>query len=190
MSVPVCCKCNEVIRPRAICSMGKAYHPHHFTCRDCQKVMEPSRFYAVKDDVVCSECYLGNHASRCCACNAPIVGRAVMSMGRKWHDECFHCISCSQPLMSSTFYEINGYLFCKLHFQELFSSRCSGCGEPIVKEAVVALNTKWHAACFRCQNCQEIISSCEFGINESGRPLCLDCSPTASEGRLSHKTVG
>ncbi|XP_017045176.1 transforming growth factor beta-1-induced transcript 1 protein [Drosophila ficusphila] len=176
MSPSICCRCNEEIWPRAICSSGKAYHPHHFTCRNCSLVVDPALFFAVDDDVVCSECYLGNHAARCSACRTPILERAVAAVGRKWHEKCFRCVSCGKPLISSGFYEVNGYLFCNSHFRELFSSRCAGCAGPIEERAVVALSTKWHQKCFRCSICRQRIVTGEFRI-VCGRPICLGCKP-------------
>ncbi|XP_017070278.1 paxillin homolog 1 [Drosophila eugracilis] len=174
MSPSICCRCNQEIWPRTVCCLGKKYHPHHFTCTDCGLVVDPTLFFSVKNEVVCSECYLSNHAIRCSACRIPILERGFGAMGRKWHEKCFRCVSCSKRLVSATFFEINGYLFCKSHFQELFSSRCAGCTKPIDKRAVVALSTKWHTNCFRCQNCRKKITECEFGIHK-GRPICLAC---------------
>ncbi|XP_020818090.1 paxillin homolog 1 [Drosophila serrata] len=178
MCVSTCCKCNEIIRSRAICSLGKSYHPLHFTCQDCGGQVEPSDYYDIKDKVVCSECYLSKHAEKCSTCRAPIVGRTVVSMGRKWHEKCFRCLSCSKPLLSSSFYEVNGFLFCKEHFREQFSSRCAGCGEPIGRRAVVVLNTKWHVECFRCHVCCRRLSGSEFSVHD-GRPLCPKCQEWA-----------
>jgi len=170
MSPSICCRCNEEIWPRAINSLGKSYHPHHFTCTECGLVVDPKLFFAVADEVVCSECYLGKHVARCSACRAPILERGVATGGRKWHEKCFRCVSCSRPLVSATFFEINGYLFCKSHFRELFSSRCAGCAKPIDERAVVALSTKWHLKCFRCHECHRKITASEFGIQQ-GQPV-------------------
>jgi len=49
MSPSICCRCNEEIWPRAINSLGKSYHPHHFTCTECGLVVDPKLFFAVAD---------------------------------------------------------------------------------------------------------------------------------------------
>ncbi|KAI8039587.1 paxillin homolog 1 [Drosophila gunungcola] len=174
MTPSICCRCNEQIRHRAVCSLGKAYHPHHFTCTECGLVVDPRLFFAVDDDVVCGECYLGHHAARCSACRTPILERCFSAVGRKWHERCFRCVSCSKPLISSSFFDINGYLFCKKHFREQFSPRCAACGEPIEDRAVVALATKWHVECFRCFICRQRIITGGFRIHK-GQPICLAC---------------
>lgn len=178
MSVSTCCKCNQKIRSRAICTLGKAYHALHFTCQDCGRSVDPSHFFAVKDEVVCNECYLSKHADKCSCCRTPIVGRRVIAEGRKWHEKCFRCLCCSKPLLSSSFYEVNGFLFCKEHFRAQFASRCAGCSKPIDQHAVVALNTKWHAECFKCHICSRQITDSEFSMHD-GRLLCPECKEWA-----------
>lgn len=182
MSASICCRCNEKIWPRAVCSLGKTYHPHHFTCKECGLVVDPKLFFAVDDDVVCSECYLDKHAARCSACRTPILERGVAAAERKWHEKCFRCVSCSKSLVSASFFEVNGYLFCKAHFRELFSSRCAGCEKPIDRRAVVALSTKWHAKCFKCHHCRKRISAREFWI-ENGQPICAACQTVVPSPR-------
>ncbi|XP_030379669.1 transforming growth factor beta-1-induced transcript 1 protein [Scaptodrosophila lebanonensis] len=171
----VCCKCKGVVKLRSINALGKTYHPHHFTCSDCDRPIESSTFNVVKNEPVCTACYDKKHASRCFACGTSILQRGVVAVGRKWHEKCFRCVSCGKSLVSSTFFEVNGYLFCKSDYRESFSSRCAGCAEPIAKNAVVALNTKWHANCFKCNRCSQPITGESFKI-EGSRPVCAKCT--------------
>ncbi|XP_034652091.1 paxillin homolog 1 [Drosophila subobscura] len=175
MAPTICCKCHEEIDDKAICSEGKMYHPEHFTCSECQKPIGESQFNVVRNELVCNECHESKHAPRCHSCGNVIKERVIAAVGHKWHEECFRCVGCCQNLVASTFFEVNGYLFCKCDFREVFSSRCAGCGETIDKNVIVALNTKWHPRCFECYSCGHRITTDIFDI-ENGNPICLKCS--------------
>ncbi|XP_033252118.1 paxillin homolog 1-like [Drosophila miranda] len=185
MAPTICCKCDKEIDDQAICSSGMSYHPEHFTCTECEKPIGMSEFKLLKNELVCSECFLEKHAPRCYACGSLILERAIAAVGRKWHEECFKCVGCCQNLLTSTFFEVNGYLFCKDDFREAFSSRCAGCGKPIDKKAIVALNTKWHPRCFECFNCGERIATDNFNI-ENGNPFCLKCSREPTRNQITN----
>ncbi|EDW72169.1 uncharacterized protein Dwil_GK10344 [Drosophila willistoni] len=175
MATAICCKCNEVVKPRVVSALGKTYHPHHFTCKECEQPIGLLAYSVVDDEPVCNTCYREKHASRCYACGMAILQRGIIAVGRKWHEKCFRCVSCSKSLVTSTFFEVNGYLFCKLDFRESLLSRCAGCAEPIDKNAVVALNTKWHSNCFKCCICHRQITGYKFSIR-SGRAVCIQCA--------------
>jgi len=50
------------------------------------------------------------------------------ALDEKWHPECFCCAECQEPLGTSFFVE-NNNVYCRKHFEELFATRCGGCGE-------------------------------------------------------------
>ncbi|ALC48730.1 CG31988 [Drosophila busckii] len=173
MSAKVCCKCHEAVSRRAINALGKIYHPHHFTCKECDKPIVDAVFNVQKGEPVCQSCYQEKYASRCHCCGTLIMERAIVAAKRKWHEKCFRCVRCRKSLIKSNFFEVNGYLFCKHDYRKLFSSRCASCEQPIGGNATIALNTKWHAECFRCLCCQQPIGG-DFAIY-NGDPVCANC---------------
>lgn len=51
-----CESCSATIVGTAIEALGKTYHPHHFTCYKCKKVLE-GNYFRSDDQPVCKECF-------------------------------------------------------------------------------------------------------------------------------------
>jgi len=49
------------------------------------------------------------------------------------------------------------------------------CEKPIIDSAIVAMNAKWHRDCFRCQRCENPITTQTFTI-EGDKPVCSSCT--------------
>lgn len=64
-------------------------------------------------------------------------------------------------------------LFCATDYDRLFVHDCKGCGEKIRSGGFEALGSHWHGECFKCQMCEQIITSEFFQQNE--RPCCKAC---------------
>ncbi|TRY57230.1 hypothetical protein DNTS_003303, partial [Danionella cerebrum] len=110
----------------------------------------------------------------CEGCQRPISSRFLLRVSeRSWHEECVQCSVCERPLTLSCFYR-DRKLYCKLHYQQLFATKCSGCHEKIEPSEFVmrALESVYHLSCFCCSACeQQLCKGDEFVLKE-GRLLC------------------
>uniref|UniRef100_A0A8C3BLF1 Transforming growth factor beta 1 induced transcript 1 n=1 Tax=Cairina moschata TaxID=8855 RepID=A0A8C3BLF1_CAIMO len=69
------------------------------------------------------------------------------------------------------FLEKDGQPYCRQDFAELFSSRCQGCGRPILEGYIAALQGLWHPECFVCRECFAPFVGGTF-YEDRGHPYC------------------
>eukprot|EP01117_Protostelium_nocturnum_P003688 TRINITY_DN1496_c0_g1_i1.p1 TRINITY_DN1496_c0_g1~~TRINITY_DN1496_c0_g1_i1.p1 ORF type:complete len:1155 (+),score=559.92 TRINITY_DN1496_c0_g1_i1:114-3578(+) len=109
----------------------------------------------------------------CAACNKAITDSGVNAMGKAWHEDCFHCNVCKEPI-SGSFNFKDGKLYCLPHFAEANAKICAGCSQVISGQFLKAVNKEWHQACFVCTTCKSPFTSGFFEKN--GMPHCRDCA--------------
>ena len=54
----VCETCKKPIKKSCVSAMGKKFHPEHFTCTFCLKVLNKSTFKEHNDRPYCQPCYI------------------------------------------------------------------------------------------------------------------------------------
>ncbi|PRD28498.1 UNVERIFIED_CONTAM: Zasp52 [Trichonephila clavipes] len=95
------------------------------------------------------------------------------ALDKQWHLECFICTYCNKPFGNNSFYLEDGLPYCEKDWNELFTTKCVGCGFPI--EAgdrwVEALNNNYHSQCFKCSVCQKNLEGQSF-YAKGGKPFC------------------
>nr|XP_046224294.1 LIM/homeobox protein LMX-1.2-like isoform X2 [Oncorhynchus gorbuscha] len=90
-----------------------------------------------------------------------------------WHEECLQCAVCQQPLTTTCYFR-DRKLYCKIDYQQLFATKCSGCLENIAPTEFVmrALECVYHLGCFCCCVCdRQLCKGDEFVLKE-GQLLC------------------
>lgn len=110
-------------------------------------------------------------APTCARCGQPVLHKMVTALDRTWHPEHFCCTHCGQPFGDEGFLEKDGQPYCRRDFAELFSSRCRGCGRPILEGYIAALQGLWHPECFVCRECLAPFAGGTF-YEERGHPYC------------------
>ncbi|XP_026722914.1 transforming growth factor beta-1-induced transcript 1 protein-like [Athene cunicularia] len=95
----------------------------------------------------------------------------VTALDKNWHPEHFCCVKCGQPFGEEGFLEKDGQQYCRQDFAELFSSRCRGCGRPILEGYIAALEGLWHPECFVCRECFAPFVGGSF-FEDGGHPYC------------------
>ncbi|XP_036832582.1 LIM homeobox transcription factor 1-beta isoform X1 [Oncorhynchus mykiss] len=118
-----------------------------------------------------AECH---HQAVCEGCQRPISDRFLMRVNESsWHEECLQCAVCQQPLTTTCYFR-DRKLYCKIDYQQLFATKCSGCLENIAPTEFVmrALECVYHLGCFCCCVCdRQLCKGDEFVLKE-GQLLC------------------
>jgi hypothetical protein len=164
----MCHKCNEkVLGEGSGCTaMEKVYHIQCFTCHICHTELRGKPFYAMEGKPYCEEDYL-NTLEKCCVCEKPILDRILRATGKPYHPSCFTCVVCSKCLDGIPFtVDASNQIHCIDDFHKKFAPRCCVCKDPIVPEAgktetvrVVALDRSFHVSCYKCEDCDLLLSS-------------------------------
>jgi len=163
-----CVKCvDRIVGEGSGCSaMGRLYHIHCFTCSQCGLKLQGLPFYAVDGKPLCQGDYT-NTLEKCCKCHLPILDRILRATGKPYHPGCFSCVVCSKSLDGIPFtVDATNQIHCIEDFHRRFAPRCSVCLEPIMPTPgqeetvrVVALDRSFHISCYRCVDCNLLLSS-------------------------------
>jgi len=167
-------------------AMDRVFHIACFTCRICNCRLQGKPFYAVDGEPDCQECYL-NSLEKCCVCTEPILDRILRATGKPYHPQCFTCIVCGLCLDGIPFtVDAANRIHCIEDFHKKFAPRCSVCHDPILPEPgqeetvrVVALDRSFHVNCYKCEDCDLVLSSEAEGRGcypLDGRVLCKSCN--------------
>ncbi|XP_017289501.3 LIM homeobox transcription factor 1-beta-like [Kryptolebias marmoratus] len=110
----------------------------------------------------------------CEGCARAISDRFLLRVnGASWHEECLQCAACQQPL-TATCYCKDTKLYCRSDYQQLFSTKCSGClGKISPTEFVMrALESVYHLSCFCCCVCEQQLCKGDEFVLKKGQLLC------------------
>lgn len=94
-----CGKCHGTITDgTAIKALGKYWHREHFNCNTCSKAFTDGKFFEVDGQPYCQEHYHSKRGTICGKCEQPIDGMCISALDKKWHQACFCCTKCKDPL--------------------------------------------------------------------------------------------
>ncbi|XP_077532476.1 Z band alternatively spliced PDZ-motif protein 52 isoform X2 [Haemaphysalis longicornis] len=173
--IPICASCGSPIRGPFVTALGRNWCPEHFLCSNgsCRKSLQDIGFVEEQGKLYCEHCYESYMAPICRKCGHRIKGDCLNALEQTWHPECFVCTYCKTAFGNSSFYLEDGMPYCEKDWNELFTTKCVGCGFPI--EAgdrwVEALNNNYHSQCFKCTICQKNLEGQSF-FAKGGRPFC------------------
>jgi len=175
---PVCAKCGEPITSGSkINAMGKVWHEDHFRCTECNCPLEGS--FAVRND----KPYCPAHANaavagmNCVRCHKPITAGVYFNSkdgSRHWHENCFVCASCKMPFKDRSHYELDGEVYCQLHYHTKKGSICFACGLPVIGDALEVKGMVWHTNCLKCAVCGKSLKGVSFNMRDD-KPHCPGC---------------
>ncbi|XP_076851489.1 four and a half LIM domains protein 2-like isoform X2 [Brachyhypopomus gauderio] len=94
--------------------------------------------------------------------------------GSSWHETCFTCQHCQQPIGTKSFIPQDNSNYCVSCYEEQFALQCVHCTKPITSGGVTYRGQPWHKDCFLCTGCKEQLSGQRF-TSRDGAPYCLDC---------------
>ncbi|XP_073483066.1 four and a half LIM domains protein 5 isoform X1 [Aquarana catesbeiana] len=152
------------------------WHEVCFKCAKCTCSLVEKPFAAKDELLLCIDCYSNEYSSKCFNCKATIMpgSRKMDYKGCSWHETCFVCESCQQPLGSKPFIPKQSSLYCVQCFENQFASHCTFCKKAIITSGISFQDQPWHSECFLCTNCKKKLVGQEFTANDED-PYCLDC---------------
>ncbi|XP_037075746.1 PDZ and LIM domain protein Zasp-like [Pollicipes pollicipes] len=173
--IPHCATCANQIRGPFITALGQCWCPGCFVCAtpQCRQSLENIGFVEVEGQTHCENCWERHLAPVCNKCQRRIKEDCLKAIGKAYHPECFACAYCGGLFGNSAFFLEDGLPYCENDWNELFTTKCVGCGFPI--EAgdrwVEALNKNFHSQCFKCAVCRTILDGMQF-YAKAGRAVC------------------
>ncbi|KAJ8315009.1 hypothetical protein KUTeg_007159 [Tegillarca granosa] len=94
--------------------------------------------------------------------------------GKQWHEECFCCMICKEPIKNKSFIPRDDQVVCVPCYEEQFAQKCTKCNGVINKGGVAYKNSPWHKECFLCTNCNKELAKEKF-TSRDDKPYCADC---------------
>ncbi|XP_071808223.1 PDZ and LIM domain protein 7-like isoform X4 [Asterias amurensis] len=178
---PMCDGCDSIIRGAFVSAVGRNWHPEHFVCVHCHENLSNQGFMEQNGKVYCEKDFNSLYAPKCAICHRSISqGGCVQAMGSTYHQDCFLCHHCNEPITGTAFHISEGKPYCKKDYQALFSVRCAGCNYPVEPGDawVEALKKQWHSTCFNCSNpsCGTPLEGQAF-YADRGQPYCKHHAP-------------
>ncbi|XP_053481794.1 leupaxin isoform X1 [Ictalurus furcatus] len=117
---PKCSGCGEPVRENYLSAANGTWHPDCFVCADCLKPFTDGCFLEMDGRPLCSQHYHSRMGTLCATCNAPITGRCISALGRRFHPEHFVCAFCLRQLSQGVFKEQAGKPYCNACHTKLF----------------------------------------------------------------------
>ncbi|KAF7261885.1 hypothetical protein EG68_01184 [Paragonimus skrjabini miyazakii] len=173
-----CESCKEKIKcdSKDLSFKDKHWHEKCFFCSVCKAPLADKPFTTKDSDLFCPDCYDEKFSPRCDGCKKIFKAgsRKYEYKGSTWHEECFTCIECKQPLGTKSFVPKDDGVVCVPCYEEKYSQRCFKCTKPIQKGGVTYKGQPWHKTCFLCVNCNTELSGQKF-TSKDDQPYCADC---------------
>nr|XP_020494365.1 four and a half LIM domains protein 2-like isoform X2 [Labrus bergylta] len=115
-------------------SKDLSYKDHHwhdqcFKCAKCSRSLVEKAFAAKDDLLLCTECYANDYSSKCTTCKKTVMpgSRKMEYKGNSWHETCFLCHRCQQPIGTKSFIPKDTGYFCVPCFEKQFAYQCCAC---------------------------------------------------------------
>ncbi|XP_076331853.1 four and a half LIM domains protein 3-like isoform X3 [Tachypleus tridentatus] len=176
-----CDQCNKIIGidSKDLSYKEKHWHESCFLCSKCKVSLVDKPFGSKADKVYCGSCYDAAFATRCDGCGEVFrAGTKKMEYkGRQWHEKCFCCCMCKNPIGTKSFIPRDNDIYCTGCYEEKFATRCIKCSQVcliITSGGVTYRNEPWHRECFSCTNCSASLAGQRF-TSRDDKPYCADC---------------
>ncbi|XP_063735963.1 four and a half LIM domains protein 3 isoform X1 [Eleginops maclovinus] len=173
-----CDECKELIGhdARELFYEDRHYHEHCFRCFRCDHSLADEPFTSQDDELLCNDCYCNEFSSKCVACDKVVMPgtRKLEYAGSTWHEGCFICNSCNQPIGSKSFIPDKDEHYCVTCYEDKFAPRCTRCKKTLAKGGVTYRDEPWHKECFVCTSCKTQLAGQHFTSRDEN-PYCLKC---------------
>ncbi|XP_057306957.1 prickle planar cell polarity protein 3-like isoform X2 [Hydractinia symbiolongicarpus] len=152
------------------------WHDHCLICNLCNCRLSGTSFVIKDDKFLCSDCYQKTDDKRCGKCGKGFEpgAKRLELKGEYWHDSCFVCDVCKDPITSKRFIHHEGQQVCCPCFDANFAKRCEKCKEILREGGVACGGAFYHRNCFACENCNTSIANQAFQ-QKDGKRYCTPC---------------
>ncbi|CAM2096525.1 unnamed protein product [Caretta caretta] len=167
---PIGCDCKD------LSYKDRHWHETCFHCFQCKNSLVDKPFAAKEEHLLCTECYSNEYSSKCNECKKTIMPgtRKMEYKGNSWHETCFICHRCQQPIGTKTFIPKDNQNFCVPCYEKQFAMQCVQCKKAITTGGVTYREQPWHKECFVCTGCKKQLSGQRFTSRDEFA-YCLSC---------------
>ncbi|XP_065057760.1 four and a half LIM domains protein 2-like isoform X2 [Rhopilema esculentum] len=174
-----CYKCNKRI---SMDDKDILYENHHWhdTCLKCVVCNETlsGRSFLTREneEFICTDCHRKTDERRCKTCGEgfePGMKRLELN-GIYWHDTCFICELCKEPISSKRFMRHQDLTVCVRCYEDTFVKKCVTCNLPLTQGGISYNGEAYHKECFVCVKCNASIASQSFSVKDDDR-FCVQC---------------
>lgn len=174
-------RCDECKNPigtdfKDLSYKDKHWHEACFNCADCRSSLVDKPFALKNERPFCADCHDKNFGLKCDACQN--IFRAGMKKyefkGKQFHEQCFSCKVCRQPIGTKTFIPRDQEAVCIQCYEEQYAQRCVKCNGVINKGGITYKDSPWHRECFTCCGCNRQLTGEKFTSRDE-KPYCADC---------------
>uniref|UniRef100_A0A670K1I6 Four and a half LIM domains protein 3 n=1 Tax=Podarcis muralis TaxID=64176 RepID=A0A670K1I6_PODMU len=173
-----CDECKEPIGHdcRELYYEDRHYHEGCFRCFRCDRSLADEPFTCQGQELLCNDCYCREFSSQCVACQQVVMpgSRKLEYNGQTWHEHCFLCSGCQQPIGARSFIPEQKDYYCVPCYESKFAPRCTHCKKSLTKGGVTYRDEPWHKECFVCTSCQTPLAGQQFTSQED-QPYCVKC---------------
>ncbi|KAM7318858.1 hypothetical protein ACRRTK_021970 [Alexandromys fortis] len=171
------------VRPLTVCLTlqdlsykDRHWHEGCFHCSRCGNSLVDKPFAAKEEQLLCTDCYSNEYSSKCQECKKTIMPgtRKMEYKGSSWHETCFTCQRCQQPIGTKSFIPKENQNFCVPCYEKQYALQCVQCKKPITTGGVTYREQPWHKECFVCTACKKQLSGQRFTARDDF-PYCLTC---------------
>ncbi|XP_046848795.1 transforming growth factor beta-1-induced transcript 1 protein-like isoform X3 [Xenia sp. Carnegie-2017] len=172
----ICCTCGEPIKSgqQWLEHDELFYHAECFRCKNCQREIT-SKFKEKSGFFYCTDCHRDLFAKKCKQCGQAVLEDGITYDNEIWHNACFVCHNCKQPLSTRKFLLRDGLRYCNICYEDMFAKQCHSCGKKIKGGAYLTTNNLfWHSDCFKCADCHIDLSNIGFHMF-GDNTYCSNC---------------
>ncbi|XP_004343027.2 hypothetical protein CAOG_07939 [Capsaspora owczarzaki ATCC 30864] len=114
-------------------------------------------------------------SQKCQKCHTDVDGDGLkLENGKMFHNHCLTCAECSKSL-DGAFYDRDGSYYCPADYVRKFGKYCAKCKLLIDNEGILVSGQDFHASCFTCTHCSNVIKPGDTIVYKNGAPLCSHC---------------
>ncbi|XP_054988150.1 four and a half LIM domains protein 1-like [Sorex araneus] len=147
-------------------------------CIYCNESLQGKKYVQKDSQNCCVDCFDKFGANICEECHKPICveSKEVQYNNHYWHDTCFLCSLCAQPVSEDTFAVKDNKIYCNKCSLLDSNTLCRGCLQLIKtgEESVEYNGIVWHKDCFTCSNCHQVIGIGSF-FPRGNEYYCVSC---------------
>ncbi len=189
----VCKKCDKAIEggSDAVLALGDKYHAACFRCAVCNKSFARGFLTDPSGNPVHEECLPKEDEETvgrdCVSCRTVITGQAMLAAGKAWHQGCFKCAACEQPIKDE-FDMANDRIYHSQCIPAGTLPDCGKCHKPCADKSFVIDSVFYHPQCVLCGSCSKPLTGSYFV--QDGEYLHSECRCFTACGKCNKELSG